>query len=348
MYESTSSPGRSRSSSTTASRLRRSSGSAVMNESRSATMSGFQWVKWVSAQVKRSWWESGVRRASCVEFGVDLAAARLDAQDVDQLLVGLDESRLEGQGPADRGLGLPDAAKLAMEPAGQQMGLGGDGMRIRDPAERTRSVVILPSAVASWASSIQVQAGPGPKPLELPERPRADPSLPARNARSASAQSRSGSGRSPRSDEQKRPAARMSQAIARENAARRSRRRHAIRSEWPRPGRIVGRSPPAADGAVSGRSRIVCSPVSMTLKTLHHDDVAIRERESSAQPLLPFAFFEHIDRSDFWPCPIRSIIDLVLPRLHDRVLADESDARVLDGHLAAECDLVVSRVGLDR
>jgi hypothetical protein len=52
MYDSTS--GRSSSKSTTASRLRRSSGSVRMNPSRSSTMSGFYSVNRVSAQVKRS------------------------------------------------------------------------------------------------------------------------------------------------------------------------------------------------------------------------------------------------------------------------------------------------------
>ena len=141
-----------------------------MNKSRSATMSGFQWVKWVSDQVKRSWWESRVSRASCVKLGVNLAAARLDAEDVDQLLVGLDQPGLERRAPAECGLGLPDAAKLAMEAAGQQMGLGRDRMRVRDPAEAREGSAIPALRRGELGLEHPVQPGPGPKPLQLHER----------------------------------------------------------------------------------------------------------------------------------------------------------------------------------
>ncbi len=65
-----------------------------------------------------------------MELGVYFAAARLDAQNVDQLLVGLDETWLERKSAAEFDLGFPDAVFLPPEPASQQVRLGGDGMII--------------------------------------------------------------------------------------------------------------------------------------------------------------------------------------------------------------------------
>ena len=103
-------------------------------------MSGFHWVKWVSAQVKRSWWVSVVA-GQRAELGVDLATARLDAEDVDQLLVRLDEAGLDRQGAAEGGLGLPDPSPLPLDPPGQQVGLSGHRVIVGDTIDLGEGVV---------------------------------------------------------------------------------------------------------------------------------------------------------------------------------------------------------------
>ena len=165
-------------------------------------MSGFQWVKWVSAQVNRSWWVSVRQPAERAELGIDLATARLDAEDVDQFLVGLDQAGLDRDGPAEGGLGFPDAAALPLDPAGQQVGLGGDRVIVGDPVDRGEGLVEVPFRGGELGFQHPVQPGLRAQPLEGVQRVLGrGPNGPARNARSASAQRRSGSGRLARSSQ---------------------------------------------------------------------------------------------------------------------------------------------------
>jgi hypothetical protein len=108
--------------------------------------------------------------AEGAELRIDLATARLDSEDVDQFLVGVDQAGLDRERSAELGLGFTNPPALALDPAGQEVGLSGDGLLVGDVIDRGEGRVEAPLRGRELCLEHPVQSGLGAQLLEELQR----------------------------------------------------------------------------------------------------------------------------------------------------------------------------------
>jgi hypothetical protein len=77
-----------------------------------------------------------------LEFGVDLAAAKLDPQDINQLLAHLNVVRVERKRLAKRSLSSAEQVMPALDSPGHEAGLNGHGVTIGNVTERIEGLAV--------------------------------------------------------------------------------------------------------------------------------------------------------------------------------------------------------------
>ena len=106
-----------------------------------------------------------------MKLGVDFPAARLDAKDVDEFLVSLDQAGLELDGAVKAGFGFLQATALTMKPAGQEVSLGCDGVAVGNLIQvRCKSFPSLARSACELGLQHPVQARPGPHTFDPREK----------------------------------------------------------------------------------------------------------------------------------------------------------------------------------